>query len=126
MTDAACLVPVYDGRKDYSPSKYWARLYDQAFEIGTMVTLLFSIKKGTLPENARHFRHSQEMVGVYVNILAIVVLANPMDAFCLDTSPDPEMVHGVESLPRLATAEVEGDVDEEDVGNDNLHRVEVF
>ena len=126
MTDATCLVPIYDGHKEYSLSKYWAKLYDHALDIGTTVTLLFSIKKGTLPKNTRYFRRSQEMVGVYVNILTIVVLADPTDAFCLDTSPDPKTVHGVESLPRLATAEIEGEGDEEDVGDDNSHGVEVF
>ena len=119
MTDVALLVLVYDGWKNLNPVKYWDKLYDRELEVGTTVTLLFSIKKGTLPENAQQFRRSKEMVGVYVNILAVVILADPTDTFCQDTSLDPETVHGVDSLPRLPGEEVAGESEEEDADDDN-------
>ena len=126
VTYVAILVPVYDGRKNLNPVKYWDKLYDHDLEIGTTVTLLFSIKKGTLPENAQQFRRSKDMVGVYVKILAIVVLADPTDAFCEDTSPDPETVHGVDCLPRLPGEEVAGESEEVDADDDDAGGIEVF
>ena len=126
ITYVAILVPVYDGRKNLNPAKYWDKLYDRDLEIGTTVTLLFSIKKGTLPENARQFRRSKDMVGVYVNILAIVVLADPTDTFCQDTPPDLETVHGVDCLPRLPREEVAGESEEDDADDDDAGGIEVF
>ena len=122
----ACLVPVYDGRKDLVLAKYWNKLYDRDLEVGTTVSLLFSIKKGTLPANARNFRRSEEMVGVYVNILVVIVLEDPTDAFCIDTSPVPETVHGVDDLPQLPEGEVEGDAKEDDNEDEIAEGVEIF
>lgn len=46
-------------------------------------------------------------VAVYLNVLGVVVLAEPSDAFCLDESPDPEEIHGVDRLVRLDVPSVE-------------------
>lgn len=121
-----CLVLVYNGHKNLALVKYWNKLYDRKLEVSTTVSLLFSIKKGTLPVNARNFRCSKEMVGVYVNILAVIVLEDPTDAFCIDTSPVPETVHGVDDLPRLPEGEVEGDTEEDDIEDEIAEGVEIF
>jgi hypothetical protein len=57
------------------------------------------------------------MIGVYLNVVAVIVLEEPSDAFCPDSSPDPLEVHGVDCLRRLPEVEVvvnEGNGDEEE------------
>lgn len=101
MTDSIFPVPVYDGREKLSLAKYWAKPYNGAVRPGSTVSILFSIKHGSLPEDARWFKLSKSMAGVYLNVLGVIVLAEPSDTFCLDTCPDPASVHGVDILRRM-------------------------
>ena len=95
------VVPVYDGRSSFSLAKYWAKPYHDDVAPGTTVTILFSIKRGNIPEDAKGYTISGTLAGVYLNVLAVVVIAENSDPFIPDTSPDPVAVHGVDRLPRL-------------------------
>jgi hypothetical protein len=44
------------------------------------------------------------MKGVYLNVLGVVVLAEPSNELSMETPPDPAEIHGVDHLPRLADA----------------------
>lgn len=92
---------MYDGRKKFSLAKYWETKYGKEVNPGTTVTILFSIKRGNIPEDAKLFDISDKLTGVYLNVLAVIVIAEPSDSFSMDTTPDPATVHGVDKLPRL-------------------------
>ena len=116
------LVPVYDGRESLSLANYWVKKYEGTVEPGTTVCLLFSIKRGTLPPDAQSFKISDSMVAVYLNILGVIVLAEPSDDFCLDGSPEPMEVHGIDALPKLTENEKERIIENGEEGGE----VEVF
>ena len=63
--------------------------------------MLFSVRRGKPHPDASKI-NVRELAVVYLNVLGVVVLAEPTDAFSLDRCPDPEEVHGVDSLPRLS------------------------
>ena len=99
-------VPVYDGRENFSLAKYWSRKYEGDVKPGTTVCILFSMKWGNLSTEAAPVAITG-MIGIYLNVLAVIVLEEPSDAFYPDVgSPDPDEVHGVDCLRRLIEVEV--------------------
>lgn len=106
-------VPVYDGRENFSFAKYWARKYKDDIKPGTTVCILFSMKRGKLSADAAPLAITG-MIGIYLNVLGVVVLEEPSDAFCPEGSPDPGEVHGVDYLRRLSEFEVNPEVDSRD------------
>ena len=68
---------------------------------------LFSIKRGPLPNAAQWFKLSPSLCAVYLNVLAVVVLAEPTEPFYNDTSPDVEFPYGVEVHPFLPEVQLE-------------------
>lgn len=110
------IVPIYDGREPFSLAKYWSKKYVGDVEPGSTVCVLFSIKEGNAPREAHSFDISKSMKAVYLNTLAIIVLAEPSDDFLPNLTPDPEHVHGVDRLPRLYEAESECGNTDESVG----------
>ena len=48
-----------------------------------------------------------KMIGVYLNVLAVIVLEEPSDKSCPAGSPDPDEVHGIDYLRRLSETEME-------------------
>jgi hypothetical protein len=73
-----------------------------------------------LPQEAHAFKCYKKMRSIYLNILAIIVLAEPCDEFSFDTAPDPVGVQGVDKLCRLSdTGGFKKVVEEEDV-DDNI------
>jgi hypothetical protein len=94
-------VPVYDGRGKFLLDKYWVKKYDGTVRPGCTVLPLFSIRKGPAPKTGQWFGFSRSMSAVYFNILAVIVIAEPSDPFCLNTKPDYGSARGVVELPRL-------------------------
>lgn len=113
VTDTFFTVPVYDGRENFSLAKYWARKYQGDVKAGTTVCILFSAKQGKLSRETAPIAISG-MIGIYLNVLGVVVLEEPSDAFCPDGSPDPGEVHGIDYLRRLSEVEVEPDEGDHD------------
>ena len=117
-------VPVFDGRETLALSKYWAQEYKEAVEPNTAVTVLFSMKRGKLTADAEGAKVG-DMVGVYLDVLGVVVITQPSETFSLDPSPIPLAIHGVDRLRRLSDVVVEEVGD--DVGDDEEESdVEVF
>lgn len=106
-------VPIYDGREEFTLSQYWKKEYVGDVKPGSTVVVLFSVKQGPLPTRVKI---SQWMKGVYLFVLGVIVIAEPAEPFCLDTSPVPTDVQGVSYLRRLLTREV---LDEEDDGGES-------
>lgn len=111
------VVPVYDGRGKFSLAKYWTEAYKGTVRAGSTVMVLFSMKQNKM-------RKDLEVVGihdvitVYLNIVGVVVLAEPVDVFCTGESPDPLTVRGVDQL-RMASdlnAGQDDDSSDEDAG----------
>lgn len=116
MTHTYSTVPVYDGRSKFSLAKYWEKEYTDDVAPGSTVFVLFSVRKGKPHPNADYVK-AKNMAVVYLNVLGIVVIADPSDAFCLDQTPDPKEVHGVDVLPRLkdyVEAEAGGEEDKKE------------
>lgn len=94
-------------------SKYWAKKYDEVIEPNTVVTVLFSMRTGKLPKDVEPIKING-MIGVYLNILGVVVVADPSNAFSLDQTPDPGEIHGVDRLRRLSDEGEHGTGSDED------------
>jgi len=73
-------VPVYDGRNNFSLARYWANKYEGNVKRGTTVTIIFSVKQGKLSADAAPIAIAG-MIGIYLNVLGVVVLEEPSDAF---------------------------------------------
>ena len=78
-------------------SKYWAKKYDEVIEPNTVVTVLFTMRTRKLPKDVEPIKINS-MIGVYLNILGVVVVVDPSNAFSLDQTPDPGEIHGVDRL----------------------------
>ena len=63
--------------------------------------VLFSMKNTKVRKDAE-VPGVKNMSTVYLNVLGVIVLAEPSDNFSLDPSPDPQDVHGVDHLRRVA------------------------
>jgi hypothetical protein len=98
-------VPVIDGREKFSLAKYRANKYDGVVKPGTTVSVLFSLKIGSAPEDAKEFRVSPLMTGVYLNVLGVIVISEPAGTICSTTSREPEEVVGVDVLRRMGPAD---------------------
>lgn len=62
--------------------------------------VLFSVKSAKWRQQAI-VDGMEELTSIYLNILGVVVLAKPSDAFVVAQGPDPSEVHGVDVFPRL-------------------------
>lgn len=100
---------MYDGRQEFSLSNYWKREYDGDVQAGSTVVVLFSIRDGPLPVR---LNFSGWMKAVYLSVLAVIVIAEPSDPFCTNTTPVPTDVRGVFYLRRLSEADELPDDDE--------------
>jgi hypothetical protein len=114
------LVPVFDGREKLSLAKYWSKKYVGDVKQGSTVTILFSTRVSSLPQEAQAYKYYKKMKSVYLNVLAVIVLAEPSDDFYLDTAPDPVGVHGVDKLCRLSDLGGFKEVVEEEEVDDNV------
>jgi hypothetical protein len=106
---------VYDRRERFAPSKYWEREYNEIVRPGTAVALLFSVRRG---KQLGGINGCEGVTGVVLNVLGVVVLAEPSDPFYLDQTPDPMEIHGVDRLPRLSDGDdggQDGESGEEEV-----------
>ena len=97
---------VYDGREKFSPSKYWAQEYDGNVRAGSTVMVLFSMKRGKLPEDV-HAAGVPNSAAVYLNLLGVVVLAEPSAGSVGSSRQNASEVHGVDQLVRLADISLE-------------------
>ena len=79
----------------------------------TVLTVLFSMRTGKLPKDIELIKING-MIGVYLNILGVVVVADPSNAFSLDQTPDPGEIHRVDRLRRLSDEGEHGTGSDED------------
>lgn len=79
----------------------------------TVVTVLFYMRTGKLPKDIEPIKING-MIGVYLNILGVVVVADPSNTFSLDQTPDPGEIHGVDHLCRLSDEGEHGTGSDED------------
>jgi hypothetical protein len=116
-------VPIYDGRGKFSLANYWTKEYKGKVEQGATVTVLFSIKQGESPGDVRGLKvGSVPIVHIHLNVLAVIVLAEPSDICSMGGDPDLGEVHGIDylrSLPEQGAGieKVDGDSEEGDVDN---------
>lgn len=100
-THTCFTVSVYDGREHLALSRYWAQRYNGPVTPGATVMVLFSMKNTKVRKDVE-VPGVKNMSTVYLNVLGVIVLAEPSDNFSLDPSPDPQDVHGVDHLRRVA------------------------
>ncbi|KAF9777705.1 hypothetical protein BJ322DRAFT_1084037 [Thelephora terrestris] len=93
-------VPVYDGRDQLRLGNYWERPYLEDIKKDAAVMMLFSVKKGALPKAVQDWEDLPRglTTAVYLNILAIVLLADPVDPFSDYESGEHPGAFGVESV----------------------------
>lgn len=101
-------VPIYDGRERFGLGKYWAQEYNSSVSPGATVMVLFSVKNAKVRKEAEVVG-VKNMSTVYLNVLGVIVLAEPSDEFSLDPSPNPQEVHGVDKLRRVADLDEQGE-----------------
>lgn len=108
-------VPVYDGRDKFQLGNYWDRPYKGTVSKGATVMLLFSIKKGNLPGGVQDIRGFPTAIefGIYLNILGIIVLAEPAEHFSEGGSQEGPEAFGVSAITRWS-APVEEDTNDEE------------
>lgn len=104
---------MFDGRENFSVNRYWAQPYDNPVAVGSNVMVLFSMKVAQ-PKNKAESFGLKNMKKIFLNVLGVVVLAGPSDDFCPEVGADPDEVHGVDRLPRLADHVAVGSDDEEE------------
>jgi hypothetical protein len=71
---------VYDGRGDFSLAKYWKKEYIEEVKPGSAVILIFTVRRGMLPDEANWLKAPKNMAAVHLNLLAVIVLAEPSNA----------------------------------------------
>ena len=107
-------VPVFDGRDKFQLGSYWNKPYEGNVEQGSAVMLIFSIKKGNLPKAAQDRKDLPEGTdfSIYLNILVIILLADPGERFSLEQSNEKPQEFGVESIQSML---VDRQVEKQDV-----------
>ena len=105
-------VPVYDGRTRFQLGKYWECPYTGEVAKGSTVMLLFTIKKGTLPNRAKEAGGMpvEVKVALYLNVVGVIVLAEPTDTFSevsSEGSPNDAGVDEIKALPESSEAGTE-------------------
>jgi hypothetical protein len=86
----------------------------RAIEDGSTVLLLFSIKKGGLPKVVEKI--ADTTFAIYFNILAIILLAEPVDSFSDTTSEEEPQAFGVDRILDVSgneNIETDSEVEEE-------------
>ena len=113
-------VPVYDGRNGFQLGNYWAQPYPGAVVKGSTVMLLFSVRKGNLAKGMAEAGNLPVNVefAIYLNLLAVVVLAEPEDPFSEEPSLEGPAAFGVDSVVEFPDPE-EGEPVEEEGEDDN-------
>lgn len=106
-------VPVYDGCSGFHLSKYWKKLYTGEVPKGSTMMLLFSVKKGKLGEAVQKAPNLPVGVkfAIYLNILAVIVLAEPVEEFSDRPSREPPQAFGVDNIVKLHVSK-ESDMDD--------------
>lgn len=112
LTDVA--VPVFDGRDKFQLGKYWDRPYTGKVTRGTTVMLVFSVKRGSLPKDVGDVEELPAAVkfAIYLNILGIIVLAEPADQFSNEASQEMPEAFGVDSIVQWPVVEASEDESE--------------
>jgi hypothetical protein len=88
------------------------------------VAILFSVRRG---KQLGGINGGEEVTGVYLSVLGVVVLAEPSDPFYLDQSADPLEIHGVDRLLRLSDGGFGGQgVESSDEEEEEAEEEEVF
>lgn len=105
------IVPIYDGREKFQLGNYWERPYAGEPAKGSTVMLLFSIRKGTLPQSVqgRNDLPRDLKVAIYFNILGAIVLAEPAERVSNNTSQEPPQSFGVENIRTDLSGDDEGE-----------------
>ena len=99
----ACSVPVYDGREQFQLGKYWETPYIGVVAKGSTVMLLFTIRKGALPKGTEEAEGMPDTVkcASYLNVVGVVVLAEPSDTFSKVRSQEGPNDAGVQEIMEL-------------------------
>lgn len=74
--------------------------YTNTVQPGSTVSVLFSIRRGNLPATVWDSR-VRDGVTMYLNVLGVMVLAEPVDDFSLDEMCIPQGVHRIDHLIRV-------------------------
>lgn len=107
-------VPVYDGRGGFQIGHYWEHPYDGEVTPGSTVLLLFTIRKGNLAKGMEAAKKPEGVkFGIYLLASAVVVLADPVEAFTDETSLEPPAAFGVDEILQFPEADP-NDVDNSD------------
>ena len=102
-------VPVYDGREKFQLGNHWDQPYTGEPPKGSMVMLLFSVKKGNLPKGVKDTEGFPTDIefGTYLHVLGVVVLAEPVDRFSDVPSGEAAPAFGVREIAQLPEPEEE-------------------
>jgi hypothetical protein len=115
MNSPHILVPVFDGRTKFQLGRYWDSPYTGDVAKGSTVMQIFTIKKGTPPGSVEKARGMPAVKhAIYLNILGIVVLAEPSET--LGEAPSQEGPHdfGVNVIREVQESEEGESVGAED------------
>jgi hypothetical protein len=105
-------VPIFDGREKFQLGSYWEKPYVGEISKGSTVMLLFSVKKGNVATATREAIGMPDNIKftIYLNILAVIVLAGPAEHFSNRVSQEDPEAFGVNSIAdELPEAESEGE-----------------
>lgn len=94
------VVPVYDGREKLKWNTFKDKAYEKTIREGSTVMVLFSVKRGGLGDKEKNMGDLPNDVtfALYLNILAIIVLAEPTEHFGDEPSPEPAKAFGVDVI----------------------------
>lgn len=93
-------VPVFDGRQQFQLGNYWNHPYEERVAKGSTVMVLFSIRKSALPKAMKNAPESIKFV-VYLNLLGVIVLEEPVDEVAGGPSQEEPQAFGVNSVRRI-------------------------
>lgn len=84
-------VPTYDGREKFKTNGFWEIPYNENIKEGNTVTVLFTIKRGTLAAKAKDAADLPQGVSfaLYLYILAIIILDEPAERITNDAPDQP-------------------------------------
>lgn len=109
-------MPVYDGHEGFQLGRYWERPYEGEVSRGSMVMLLFSTRKGNVPDRMGGAPNIPKNVKftVYFNTLGIVVLEEPSGYWNRSTGQGKAETYGMDKIVEYNKIQEEEMAEEEE------------
>lgn len=115
---------MYDRREGFRLGKYWEHEYTENVKQGSTVMVLFSTRKGKLPEAMKHITNvpPNVEVGVYFNPVGVVVISDEEECFSYTPVEEDPTAFGVTEVieweePVITVEDSEGKEDNEGEGD---------